>query len=269
MPFHLTSSEDNVLGEVQPLDLLPDSDQVKRLVQVCKMLSDESRLSLMLKLHSGGEMNVGHMTDYLGVSQPAVSHHLALMRVSGMVSAHRVGKNNIYSATNQSSSDMNDLLKLIVALGMGNNGELPRTGIVDSLHTSSEVDNTVSPEVTDAESFANGESDMPQQEVSLTSTTAEAENVIANTIDTSIPTAEVIPISLETRASALKEYALSLVPAHTRHIWDEGWGQPGGNAEAVLDWLENGRTDEYCRDLLKRSLEEMHLDGEQAETTDA
>ena len=40
------------------------------------------------------------MTDLcnrLGQSQPAVSHHLALLRVSGLIESRREGKHNFYS----------------------------------------------------------------------------------------------------------------------------------------------------------------------------
>ena len=37
----------------------------------------------------------------LRLSQPAVSHHLALLRHGGFVTPRRHGKNNIYTLTNQ------------------------------------------------------------------------------------------------------------------------------------------------------------------------
>jgi ArsR family transcriptional regulator len=69
----------------------------KNLVQVFKLLSDETRLRILHYLSQAGEMHVTALCDRLGQSQPAVSHHLALLRVSGLIEARRDGKHNFYS----------------------------------------------------------------------------------------------------------------------------------------------------------------------------
>jgi ArsR family transcriptional regulator len=67
------------------------------LVQVFKLLSDETRLRILLYLAREGELHVTALCDKLGQSQPAVSHHLALLRVAGLIEARRDGKHNFYS----------------------------------------------------------------------------------------------------------------------------------------------------------------------------
>jgi ArsR family transcriptional regulator len=69
---------------------------VTRLVQLCRLLADESRLKILVALTPGGEMHVSALCALLGQSQPAVSHHLTLMRLPGLVSRRRDGKNNFY-----------------------------------------------------------------------------------------------------------------------------------------------------------------------------
>ena len=69
----------------------------KDLVQVFKLLSDETRLRVLLYLAREGELHVTALCDKLGQSQPAVSHHLALLRVAGLIEARRDGKHNFYS----------------------------------------------------------------------------------------------------------------------------------------------------------------------------
>ena len=69
----------------------------KDLVQVFKLLSDETRLRILLYLVREGELHVTALCDRLGQSQPAVSHHLALLRVAGLIEARRDGKHNFYS----------------------------------------------------------------------------------------------------------------------------------------------------------------------------
>jgi ArsR family transcriptional regulator len=69
----------------------------KDLVQVFKLLSDETRLRILMYLAREGELHVTALCDKLGQSQPAVSHHLALLRVAGLIEARRDGKHNFYS----------------------------------------------------------------------------------------------------------------------------------------------------------------------------
>ncbi|MCA9081590.1 MAG: winged helix-turn-helix transcriptional regulator [Planctomycetaceae bacterium] len=69
----------------------------KDLVQVFKLLADETRLKILLYLLREGELNVTSLCERLGQSQPAVSHHLALLRVAGLIEPRRDGKHNFYS----------------------------------------------------------------------------------------------------------------------------------------------------------------------------
>ena len=69
----------------------------KDLVQVFKLLADETRLKILMYLMREGELHVSALCERLGQSQPAVSHHLALLRVAGMIEPRRDGKHNFYS----------------------------------------------------------------------------------------------------------------------------------------------------------------------------
>ena len=76
----------------------PVADTTLRgLVEVFQMLGDPSRLKILLALARDGEMHVSGLCRFLGHSQPAVSHHLSLLRARRLVSCRRMGKNIYYS----------------------------------------------------------------------------------------------------------------------------------------------------------------------------
>ena len=72
--------------------------QARRASILLKHVSDPTRLQDILTL-SEGEKHVGALCDQLSQSQPAVSHHLALLRHGGIIAPRRQGKNNFYSLT--------------------------------------------------------------------------------------------------------------------------------------------------------------------------
>ena len=74
------------------------SQQARRASILLKHVSDPTRLQVILIL-SDGEQHVGALCSQLSQSQPAVSHHLALLRHGGIIAPRRQGKNNFYSLT--------------------------------------------------------------------------------------------------------------------------------------------------------------------------
>jgi DNA-binding transcriptional ArsR family regulator len=70
----------------------------QRAAILLKQISDPTRLQVITVL-SEGECHVGGLCDHFNMSQPAVSHHLALLRHGGIVDRRRQGKNNFYSLT--------------------------------------------------------------------------------------------------------------------------------------------------------------------------
>lgn len=71
--------------------------EFSRASSLLKNLSDATRLRIVAMLDEHGAMNVTEMCGVLMSSQPAVSHHLALLRVAGIIEPRRQGKNNYYS----------------------------------------------------------------------------------------------------------------------------------------------------------------------------
>ncbi|SIO22475.1 ArsR family transcriptional regulator [Singulisphaera sp. GP187] len=90
-------------------------DAIRELVQVSRLLGDETRLRILFYLVQNQELHVTDLCTRLGQSQPAVSHHLALLRVSGLIEARREAKHNFYSVRTEAFGDL--LLTLFSALG--------------------------------------------------------------------------------------------------------------------------------------------------------
>jgi ArsR family transcriptional regulator len=58
--------------------------------KILKALGDESRLRIV-RLLLQGEKCVGEIVDSLGMIQPQASHHLSILRSSGLVGTRREG----------------------------------------------------------------------------------------------------------------------------------------------------------------------------------
>ena len=63
-----------------------------------KTLADPTRRALFERLCREGEQTVGALTARAGVSQPAVSKHLGLLKQAGLVSDRHAGRQTHYSA---------------------------------------------------------------------------------------------------------------------------------------------------------------------------
>ena len=87
-----------------------NSASISELAQLFKILSDETRLRIVVLLHNEQELNVRSLCARLGHSQPAVSHHLDLMKMAGLIACRRDGKHNFYHLL---PTQLGDMAKLI------------------------------------------------------------------------------------------------------------------------------------------------------------
>jgi DNA-binding transcriptional ArsR family regulator len=65
---------------------------------VFKSLADPTRRALFERLSRDGDQTVRMLTDSAGVSQPAVSKHLRVLKQAGLVRARHSGRETHYSA---------------------------------------------------------------------------------------------------------------------------------------------------------------------------
>jgi ArsR family transcriptional regulator len=106
---------DGASREGQPSGDRAFEDAIRDLVQVSRLLADETRLRILFYLAQDQELHVTDLCDRLGQNQPAVSHHLALLRVSGLIESRREGKHNYYSVRTEAFGEL--LLTLFSATG--------------------------------------------------------------------------------------------------------------------------------------------------------
>lgn len=90
-------------------DLGPAPERVvQELGTLFKLLADKTRLRILYYLTQRKELHVRALCDLLGESQPAVSHHLALLRSAGLIERRREGKHNYYALRPKSVSALLD-----------------------------------------------------------------------------------------------------------------------------------------------------------------
>ena len=75
-----------------------------------KLLADETRLRIIYFLLQKEEINVRTFCARLSQSQPAVSHHLAMLKEAGILDSRRDGKHNFYRLVPKRAQQFVDVL---------------------------------------------------------------------------------------------------------------------------------------------------------------
>src|ERR1700722_1645828 len=90
------------------------SAEIRRVADLLKQVSDPTRLQVLMLLNEK-ERNVSELCADLGTqSQPAVSHHLALLRHGRLIEPRRAGKHNFYGLT-EAGRELADVVNTIVS----------------------------------------------------------------------------------------------------------------------------------------------------------
>lgn len=75
-----------------PGDLATFEANAAEVAQILRALANERRLMILCKLVEWGEANVNSLAEAVGLSQSALSQHLAKMREEGIVEFRREGQ---------------------------------------------------------------------------------------------------------------------------------------------------------------------------------
>lgn len=76
-----------------------------------KAMADPTRRGLFERLARGGEQTVVALTAEAGVSQPAVSKHLGVLKAAGLVQARVAGRETHYRAEPKGLAPLIDWMK--------------------------------------------------------------------------------------------------------------------------------------------------------------
>ncbi|MFJ8792331.1 ArsR/SmtB family transcription factor [Streptomyces sp. NPDC102462] len=74
----------------------PGEEQFAVAADLLALLGDRTRLALLHAL-TAGEADVGTLTEACGAARPAVSQHLARLRLAGLVNTRKEGRRVVYS----------------------------------------------------------------------------------------------------------------------------------------------------------------------------
>jgi len=80
----------------------------ERIDAIFGALADPTRRAIFEKLSRAGEQNVRVLTDQAGISQPAVSKHLGVLKAAGLVADRRDGRQTHYRARPQALAPLVD-----------------------------------------------------------------------------------------------------------------------------------------------------------------
>jgi len=98
---------------VEELDLATFQARAGDAARLLKALANEKRLMILCKLIEAGEMNVSALGESIGLSQSALSQHLALMREENLVAFRREAQTIFYRIANPAVAQVLATLKSI------------------------------------------------------------------------------------------------------------------------------------------------------------
>ena len=94
--MRIASLPNDTVPNAQELDSVALERKAAEVADILRALANERRLMILCKLVEWGEGSVNGLAEAVGLSQSALSQHLARMREEGLVTATRTGRRNRY-----------------------------------------------------------------------------------------------------------------------------------------------------------------------------
>jgi ArsR family transcriptional regulator len=95
---------------------------------ICSALADPSRILILYALAEKPH-NVSEIAQEIGISQPAASRHLNILRERGMATSVREGQSIIYMLANHKVIEALDILRSVLAENLKNRARLADSAI--------------------------------------------------------------------------------------------------------------------------------------------
>jgi ArsR family transcriptional regulator, virulence genes transcriptional regulator len=92
-------------------------------VSLLKAMANESRLLILCYLAETGEMSVGELVDKVGLSQSALSQHLAKLREEGLVATRKEAQTVFYRVREPKAEQLLALLHDLFCPELGRSGD--------------------------------------------------------------------------------------------------------------------------------------------------
>lgn len=108
--------------EAEVAKVIPTEDEAVDIASLFAHLADSTRVRILSML-SVSPMCVCEISDILSMSQPAVSHHLRILRQCGIVRFHKQGKRALYYLDETDECNcIRNLLKVVAKNGGRDDG---------------------------------------------------------------------------------------------------------------------------------------------------
>ena len=93
------------------MEILPLVQEITELhAEICSAMADPRRILLLYAI-ADQPRNVSELADFIGISQPAASRHLKILRDRGLVNAIRQGASVEYNLTDRRLIDALNILR--------------------------------------------------------------------------------------------------------------------------------------------------------------
>jgi DNA-binding transcriptional ArsR family regulator len=105
------STSTGAAGAAAPCEMPGLEASAREAARLLRLLANERRLMVLCHLVGAGEMHVGALATTIGLSQPAISQHLALLREDGLVATRRVAQTIYYRLADDKAGRVIALLR--------------------------------------------------------------------------------------------------------------------------------------------------------------
>ncbi len=113
------------LPDVRAMEVARLIEKSHEVANVLKLLSNQKRLLILCSLEAEGECRVSELAEAVGLSQSALSQHLAKLRTEGLVAFRRDGQSIHYKLADNQVERLLSALKEIYCpppVGTGGTG---------------------------------------------------------------------------------------------------------------------------------------------------